>query len=213
MRYLYLASGSTDAKRKEFLNNTVIGKNNFRGSDAVGLMEIFKLSDKYVNKTTSSIPTDSTTLFRYLLTYFMGRSQGYTNFSSTNVTISGVATSLADVNTDFPLTYSTDSYSLPSGTTSLVFVNKVTSGVTLTPGSVVLKDLPTSTSSGAFVKDTSTYIALNPNPSGSSISASQMSSNEEPVTLHEGANCITSNYFFQESRTRSNVRRYLFDKP
>jgi hypothetical protein len=213
MRYLYLASGSTDAKRKEFLSNTVIGKNNYRGNDALGLMEIFKLSDKYVNKTTSSIPTDSSTLFRYLLTYFMGRSQGYTNFSSTNVTILGVATSLADVNTDFPLTYSTDSFSLPSGTTSLVFVNKITSSVTLTPGSVVLKDLPISTSSGAFVKDSSTYIALNPNPSGSSISAGQISSYEEPVTLHEGANCITSNYFFQESRTRSNVRRYLFDKP
>ncbi len=221
MRYLYLASGSTDAKRKEFLNNTVIGKNNYRGSDALGLMEIFKLSDKYTTKTTSSIPTDSSTLFRQLLTYFMGRSQGYTVFSNTNdpngtnVSISGSAVSLADVNTDFPLTYSSDSFSLPSGITSLAFVNTITSGVTLSPGAVALKNTSSSTPSGTFVKSTLTtgYVVLNPNPSGSSISGSQISSIEEPVTLHEGANCITSNYFLQESRTRSNVRRYLFDKP
>ena len=212
MRYLYLASGSTDAKRREFLNNTVIGKNNYRGSDALGLMEIFKLSEKYTTKTTSTT-TDSSDLFKQLLTYFMGRSQGYTDFSNTNVGISGSAISLADVNTDFPLTYATDSFSLPSGITSLGFVSTVTSGVTLPPGAVVRKNLPFSPSPGTFVKDASTYVAVNPNPSGSSISGSQISSIEEPITLHEGANCITSNYFLQESRTRSNVRRYLFDKP
>ncbi len=214
MRYLYLASGTNATGRSAFLNSTVLGKNNFRGNDASGLMEIFKLSEAYTNKT-GSVPTDTSILFQYLLTYFLGRSQGYTDFSNTNVSFASTQTDLSVIHSNFPLNYSSDSYSLPSGTTSLSFVSPVTGSGSLRPGAVIKKILPISpTTSGATVKDSTTYISLNPNSSGSSISASQITSLEEdPISLHEGANCITSNYFLQESRARSHVRRYLFDKP
>jgi hypothetical protein len=213
MRYLYLASGSTESQRKAFLNASVIGSGSSRGNDATGLMEIFKLSEGYTSATGSTIPTSTSTLFQYLLTYFLGRSQDYADFSNTKVSIASSAVDLTDIHTDFPLTYAANSYSLPSGITSLSFFNSVGGTVSLAPGYAVRK-IGSPSGSGTTVTGSSTYIAINPNSSGGSISASQITSlEEEPISLHEGINCITSDYLIQESRARSHVRRYLFDKP
>jgi hypothetical protein len=162
-------------------------------------------------------------MFKRLLTYFMGKSQGYTSFTSSDVFMDGSGISLANVDTNFPLNYTV--FTLPSGITNLKF-SGTTNGSTasLTPGSVYLRSgtlstnpLPIAGSGPSYIKNGNTdYISLNPAGSGSSISASQYASVEAEETeipvLHEGVNCISRQLMIREVRARSNANhRYLFD--
>ncbi len=219
MRYLYLTSGGSSSTRNQFLSYTVQGKNSFRGNDSYNLMEVYKASSGYINNNGSTILTsDSTTMFKRLLTYFMGKSQGYTSFTSSDVFIDGTGISLANVDSNFSLNFTNNTYTLPSGITNLKF-SATTNGSTasLTPGSAYLRSGTLSTSplpaaGGSYVKGSTDYISLNPAGSGSSISANQVSSEVETPILHEGANCVSPQLLIREVRTRSNAHhRYLFD--
>jgi hypothetical protein len=224
MRYLYYSSGGSSTTRNLFLSYTVQSKNNFRGSDSYSLMEVFKNSSGYINNNGSTyLTSDTTTMFKRLLTYFMGKSQGYTSFTSSDVFMDGSGISLANVDTYFPLNYTV--FTLPSSVTNLKF-SATTNGSTasLTPGSVYLRSgtlstnpLPIAGSGPSYIKNGNTdYISLNPAGSGSSISASQYASVEAEETeipvLHEGVNCISRQLMIREVRARSNAHhRYLFD--
>lgn len=211
IRYLYLVSGSTEAERNTFFLDTVRGKNGSRANSATGLMEVFKTTPTFTSYTGTGPNLNSantTNLFKFFLSYFLGRSQNYTNFSASNVVIDGTATNLSDLNTHFTLNYS-GSYTLPSGTTDLSFNSN--GGVSLfSPGVVARRFLPTTGTN--TISSGSTYIAFNPSPTGSSISQSILAVEEEPIVLHDGANCITPQLFLNEVRTRTHAnRRFLFN--
>lgn len=222
MRYLYLASGSTRTEQSNFLLNTLKGTNGNRANSALGLMEVFKLTPSYTGYSGSNpvlnANTSSSNLFTYLFTYFMGRTQGYTDFSSSNTKIVGTSINLSDLHstTNLKLDYTgstSKTYTLPSGITDLSFQNNSSnfSGTNSFSPGVVARRQTFSGNPNSYVKSSGTeYITFNPNPSGSSISQSLMDT-EEPIVLHEGANCITPQLFLNEVRIRANAKnRYLF---
>ena len=182
-------------------------------------MEVFKNSSGYINNNGSTyLTSDTNIMFKRLLTYFMGKSQGYTSFTSSEAFIDGTGISLTDVDTNFSLNFNNNTYTLPSGITNLKFsATSNGSTATLTPGSAYLRSgtlitNPLPASGGSYVKSSTDYISLNPAGMGSSISAAQYASEEETLVLHKGANCISPQLLIREVRTRSNANhRYLFD--
>ncbi len=199
MKYLYSVAGTNEASRRTFLKNSVIGIQNTRATNILGLMNIFKNSNNFNSNLLSS---EADIVFKRLFGNFMALSVGYNNLNTSYFGNSNIV-SLESIRSTYPLPTDLNSLATPipfsavSDATSfnlsagqVLRVNGTTSGITNNQTDFIA------------IQGTTSYLVMN----ASTVTGN---SNTVNINIHDTKEKICPHDFFQNEFLKFNKIKNL----